>query len=175
MQRIRLTWWRCLAVFQSSVILECVGWMSCQAVECLWWVWERVWKSSLTQESNVAACGFLISCGLPYCGWRWYVFLRKGLSRPFSPPQTHHRPPSHHHPVLISPSNYTNCIGLKVKEDSTSPCCVLRLWISLQSLCVCECGFSRKHKMQIIHCQQPWGKSPILVLLLECLCITAKL
>lgn len=26
---------------------------------CDWWVWERVRKYSVTQESNVAACGFL--------------------------------------------------------------------------------------------------------------------
>lgn len=156
--------------------------MSCPAVECLWWVWERVWKSSLTQESNVAACGFLISCGLPYCGWRWYVFLRKGLSRPFCPPHTHTTDPhptttlSWSAPAPWAPSviNYTNCIDLKVKEDNTSPCFVLRLWISLHSLCVCECGFSRKRKMRIIQCQQPWGKSPVLALLLERLCITAK-
>lgn len=79
-------------------------------------------------------------------------------------------------PAPWAPSviNYTNCIDLKVKEDNTSPCFVLRLWISLHSLCVCECGFSRKRKMRIIHCQQPWGKSPVLALLLERLCITAK-
>lgn len=151
--------------------------MSCQAVERLWWVWERVWKSSLTQESNVAACGFLISCGLPYCGWRWYVFLRKGLSRPFSP-HTHTTDPhptttlSWSAPAPWAPSviNYTNCIDLKGEGGQHIPV----LCSTVVNLCVCECGFSRKHKMRIIHCQQPWGKSPVLALLLERLCITAK-
>lgn len=101
-----------------------------------------------------------------------------------SPPHTHTTDPhptttttlSWSAPAPWAPSviNYTNCIDLKVKEDNTSPCFVLRLWISLHSLCVCDCGFSRKRKMRIIHCQQPWGKSPVLALLLERLCITAK-
>lgn len=73
---------------------------------------------------------------------------------PTHTPQTPTPPPPcpDQPPHLGDPSNYTNCSDLKVKEDSTSPCCALRLWISLQSLRVCECVFSRKHKMWIIHC-----------------------
>lgn len=54
-----------------------------------------------------------------YCGGRWYVFLRKSPSRPFSPSYTTDPPP---HPW--DPPNYTNCINCTVKEDRTFPCSV---------------------------------------------------
>lgn len=141
--------------------------MSCQAVERLWWVWERVWKSSLTQESNVAACGFLISCGLPYCGWRWYVFLRKGLSRPFSP-HTHTTDPhptttlSWSAPARWAPSviNYTNCIDLKGEGGQHIPvlCSTvvnLSVFVSAASVENIKCGLfivnSHEEKVPFLH------------------------
>lgn len=52
--------------FPCSVSVQChpgvcglFGLPACGPSVCDWWVWERVWKYSVTQESNVAACGFL--------------------------------------------------------------------------------------------------------------------
>lgn len=52
-----LSSWSVWAVWAASFwVCDCV-------CICVWeqWVWERVWKYLVTQESNVAACGFLSS------------------------------------------------------------------------------------------------------------------
>lgn len=131
MQIERLTWWDCLAVFQYNVILECAGLAGCQAVECVcdWWVWERVRKYSVTQESNVAACGFLTgSIVVEGDMFSW------GKARPvLSPPPTPQtlRPPKH----PGDPSNYTNCINCTVKEDRAFLCSILCFY-QLCTVCV---------------------------------------
>lgn len=96
MQRMTLTWWDCLAVFQYTVILECAGWAGCQAVEC---VHVCVWLMSVRACPKVLGdsreqCGCLWFPDGLYCGGRWYVFLRK---RPSPSYATDPPPPLHPH------------------------------------------------------------------------------
>ena len=86
----------------------------------LWSVCMCVWLMSVRACPRVLGdsreqCGCLWFPDGLYCGGRWYVFLRKGPSRPFSPSYATDPPPPHPHPG--DPSNYTNCINCTVKED----------------------------------------------------------
>lgn len=94
--------WSVLAVRAARLSGVCVWLMSVRA--CL-----KVLGDSRER------CGCLWFPDGLYCGGRWYVFLRKGPSRPLSPPRSSATdpppppPPPPPHPG--DPSNYTNCIN----------------------------------------------------------------
>lgn len=78
-----LVW--CTAEFQYTVILECAVRLDC-------WPLVRLhvcdWLTSVSLKvlgDSREQCGCLWFPDGLYCGGRWYVFLRKGLSCPFSP------------------------------------------------------------------------------------------
>lgn len=161
-QRIRLTWRQrlcCVSVCHPGV---CVGCRSCQAAECvmsvrvsesLHWLKRAMWLP-------------VVSWRL-YCGKRWYVFLRKGPSRPFSSPH----PPLHHRPSIPTPPrpDQLPCLGdflITLISLTTGwrrkahPRVVSYIWIS-SALALSLCDFCRKQK-RIIECQQPLINIPFL-------------
>lgn len=128
-----LTWWDFLAVFQYNVILECAGDAGCQAVECVhvcvWLMSVRVCPKVLGDSREQCGC-LRFPDGL-YCGGTWYVFLRKGPSRPFSPSYATD-PPLPLHPLTPAPlgTPLIKLIALTVQQrrielDRAFPCSVL--------------------------------------------------
>lgn len=118
--------WSVLAVwaarFWSVFMCVCV---------CDWWVWERVCKYSVTQESNVAARGFLMGSIVVEGDMFSWGKARPVLSPPptpetfHSPPHTHTHIHSHPHPGEPSTyNNYIRCIKCTVK-DRAFPCSIL--------------------------------------------------
>lgn len=122
--------WNVLAVWAARL------WTVCMCVWD-WWVWECVRKYSATQESNVAACGFLTGSIVVEGDMFSWGKARPVLSRTPTPPTLH---PPHPHPG--DPSKYTNCINCTVKEDRVGQRiplqCSVFLW-ALHRLSVLAC------------------------------------
>lgn len=146
------------------------------ACVCDWWVWERVQEYSVTQESNVAACGFLTgSIVVEGDMFSW------GKARPvLSPPPT---PQTLHPHTRTLGTLLITLIALTVQWrrtewDRALPCSgfffffLLFLFQSGQPVCVFACVCvcivlwlrsvgSTKRTMRMIQCLWPWVRNSI--------------
>lgn len=128
--------WSVLAVRAARL------WSVCMCV-CNWWVWERVRKYSVTQESNVAACSFLTGSIVVEGDMFSWGKARPVLSPPPTPLTPHPCPsvPKPPHPHPRDSSNYTNCINCTVKEDRVGQSIPLQCFMffinSTHSVCMC--------------------------------------
>lgn len=141
----------------DEIALQCFSTMSSWSVLAvraarLWSVCMCVWLMSVRACPKVLGgsreqCGCLWFPDGLYCGGRWYVFLRKGPSRPFSPsyatdppPPTPPVPHSPRHPHPGDPYNYTNCMNCTVKEERVGQSIPLQCFVfSSAHTCLCVC------------------------------------
>lgn len=141
-QRMGLTWWECLAVFQY-VILECAGCAGCQAVECV-----HVCVTDECESVSKSTRWLKRAMWLPVVSWRallWWKVICFPEERPVPSflPLLRHRP-STPTPGPGDPSNYTNCINCTVKEDRVGQRIPMQ-WLfycfysDLDNLSVCVC------------------------------------
>lgn len=178
MLRMKLTWRDGPAVLQYNVILECAGCAGCQALECLhvcvcdWWVWERVCKYSVTQESNVTARGFLTGSIVVEGDMFSWGKARPVRSPPPTPQTLHpptHPPPTHIHTRTLGTLLIT-IIALTVQRRRTehspaafffnqlyTPCLHLHMCV-----CVCEFCWKLKMNLRMIQCLWPWVQIPFI-------------